>query len=107
MRNLAAMGLSNEDIARVIGVGSKTLYRWLGNYAEFRQSLQDGREDADLAVVQALFRRAVGFETTETVIIPGTRNGRPSAVSVPKAYPPDVRAATFWLSNRQPERWGR
>jgi hypothetical protein len=56
-RNLAAMGLRNEEIAQVLGIGSKTLYRWVKESEGFRQGLREGQEIADAAVVQALHQR--------------------------------------------------
>ena len=49
---------------------------------------ENAGKDLDDLVEDALLRRATGYEE---------ENGKP--------VPPDVRAAVFWLKNRQPGRW--
>jgi transposase-like protein len=99
------MGLRNEEIAQVLGIGSKTLYRWVKESEGFRQGLREGQEIADAAVVQALHQKAVGYVATENVIIRDPATGEISKINVTRQYPPDTQAAIFWLRNRQPGHW--
>jgi transposase-like protein len=101
------MGLRNEEVAQVLGIGAKTLYRWVNENDEFRQSLRDGQAMADAAVIKALYQKAVGCITTELVIIQNPTTGQPSTIRTTRQHPPDTNAAIFWLTNRQPEGWRR
>jgi hypothetical protein len=67
---LAAYGISEDDIARVIGIAPKTLRK------HFRQELDTGHIKANAKVAENLFRKATG-------------TGREA-----------VTAAIFWLKTR-------
>lgn len=52
---LAAQGMTNAEIARALGLGKNTLWRWLGQYADFqerfwRARIGGERNDGDSAV---------------------------------------------------------
>lgn len=61
----ARQGLSDEQIADNMGVGSRTLYTWKSKYQQIRQSLKKGKQVADFQVENALFKRATGFTSVE------------------------------------------
>jgi hypothetical protein len=114
---LALLGLTNEQIAQVLGVTSKTLGEWINKYPLFFESVKKGKIDADSRVAHALYQAAVGFSHPETVVISNKckeydERGRvtrewtePLLVEVTKRYPPNVVAATKWLKARRPETW--
>ena len=52
---------------------------------------------------QALYRRAVGYETVE--VKSETVNGSRKIIETTKHYPRDTTACIFWLKNRQPQHW--
>lgn len=101
-------GLTHEQIANNIGIGTTTLYRWQAEKREFRDALKRGREVADYEVENALFKRACGFEYDEIVtdvieMADGTH--KKHVHKVRKTVPPDTGAAAFWLKNRRPDQW--
>lgn len=71
-------GLTDEQIAKNIGIATGTLYDWKNKYPEISDALKKGKEVADYEVENALFRNAMGGDTT---------------------------AQIFWLKNRKPHKW--
>lgn len=108
-RNLARQGLTMEQIADEFGIGRATLYRWMDNDKEFRDTINESRAYADSMVEDALYRRALGGKTTETRKIGRTDASgkvKPEKVEIiEKEVLPDTAAAIFWLKNRQPDKW--
>ena len=86
-----------------------TLYAWKGQFPEFADALQRGKDVADDIVEAALFKRAVGynFDAVKIITVPQGANQGSKVEEVPyvEHVPPDTAAATFWLKNRRPRRW--
>lgn len=58
-------GLTNEQIAKNIGITPSTLYDWQKKYSEISEALKRGKEIVDRQVENALLKRALGYEYTE------------------------------------------
>lgn len=71
-------GLTDEQIAKNIGIGERTLYEWKEKYPQISQSLKKGKEVVDYQVENALLSSALDGNTT---------------------------AQIFWLKNRRPDKW--
>jgi transposase-like protein len=56
---LAREGLTEVEMAQKLGIGKSTLTRWKQKHPEFRASLKGSREEADLKVVDSLYRGIV------------------------------------------------
>lgn len=106
LRAWAAAGLTDAQIAARCGVGRQTLYVWLRQYPDIADSLTAGRQTADEAVEGALYRRALGYNVTETRTERGEDGGITRTVEYQRHVPGAVAAQTYWLSRRCPERWG-
>ena len=74
---LAGLGLTDEDIALVLGIGERTLERYKKD-PDFWHALKRGKTKADSQVVKRLYEKAMNGDTT---------------------------AMIFWLKNRHPDRW--
>lgn len=74
MRN----GLTIEQVAKNLGVAAGTMYEYQKKYPELSEVLKENREAADMAVENALHKKAMEGDNT---------------------------AMIFWLKNRQPKRW--
>jgi len=107
-------GLTDEQIAKNMGIGTTTLYRWKNDYREIRESLKKGKEVVDIEVENALLKRALGYKYTEvtrervTELNPQTGEPESKLVvtkEVVKEVQPDVTAQIFWLKNRKPDVW--
>jgi hypothetical protein len=105
-------GLTDEQIAHNMGIGMTTFYRWQTEHGEFREALKKGREVADYEVVNALFKRATGYEYNKKIseihyrTIKGKRveTSRIDRVTIEQVAP-DTGAAIYWTKNRMADRW--
>lgn len=81
-------GLTEEQIAHNMGIGTATLTLWKNQHPSILASLKRGRDVVDREVENALFKSAIGF-----IGLDG------------KYYKPDTTAQIFWLKNRKPNEW--
>jgi transcriptional regulator with XRE-family HTH domain len=102
-RRLGLVGLTDEEIATVLNVSVRTLYRWKNDHPEFCQALLNGKLMADAEVAQGLFDRARGFSVKAEKVF--NNQGEIVRAEYDEYYPPDVGAAKLWLCNRQPDKW--
>jgi len=74
---IASLGLTDEEIAVILGISPRTLNYWKKN-PKFLQALKRGKLKADFQVTKRLYENA--------------KNG-------------DNTAIIFWLKNRRPDLW--
>lgn len=106
----ARNGLTDEQIAQNMGIGTRTLYEWKQKYPQISQSLKINKEIVDIQVENALLKRALGYSFTETTKERKLNDatGKYEMVTtkeVIKEVTPDTTAQIFWLKNRKPEEW--
>jgi hypothetical protein len=102
-RKACERGMTDVEIADLLGVNVATLYRWKLEHSQFARSFKLGKAEADDRVERALFSRAVGYDfDVEKQIM--TRHG-PQMLRWREHAPPDVSAAVAYLKNRRPDRW--
>jgi hypothetical protein len=104
-RRYCQLGAVDADLARFFQVSERTINNWKHAHTGFLQSIRAGRVIADAEVARALYHRAIGFSHPEQLVF--VHEGTITIVTTRKHYPPDVRAAAFWLRHRQRARWGR
>jgi len=102
-RNLSLLGYTNDDIAGVFGIDTKTLLKWMDRYPEFRKAIWEGRDVADGKVAASLFMSATGYSVRQYRHF--VVNGEVVEVPYIQNYPPNNGAAALILSNRQKARW--
>ena len=95
---LAAYGLTEEQIAEVLGMTNETIRATKEN-EDFSATIQRAKEFSDLAVENALYHRAVGYVYEEEY------PSEDGVISCKKYMHPDVQAIRFWLKNRQRKKW--
>lgn len=78
LKGWARDGLTDEQIARNMGISPSTLYEWEKKYPEILEALKKGKEIVDYEVENALLLKALSG---------------------------DVTAQIFWLKNRRPKNW--
>ena len=93
-------GLTDEQIAKNMGIAPSTLYEWKKKSKEFSESLKKGKEVIDFEVENALLKRALGYEYEEETYENGILTKK-----VKKHVAPDTTAQIFWLKNRKPNTW--
>lgn len=111
-------GLSDEQIAKNVGINKATLYEWIKRFPDISAAIKKGKAPVDFEVENALLKRALGYdyeeETTEIEEVP---SGKVDAMGQPimktkrhikrikRHVPGDPAAQIFWLKNRKPDRW--
>lgn len=104
VERLSWLGADNEFMWKTLKISETTFYRWCAQHPTMREARDRGRENATAQVTKALFKRAVGYRQPAVKIFHNKDTG---TVIVPyvERFPPDVAAATTWLTNRDPARW--
>lgn len=105
---LAELGATGPEIAFVLGIAEKTLYRWLKRSKEFKSVLKKARMTADYQVLAGAKKRATGYEWVETTSEKRKfRDGTSSEFtrSVTKHVPAEPTAFIWWMNNRDRIRW--
>jgi transposase-like protein len=117
VRDLALLGLKDDEIAGQLEVDPSTIHNWKKAHPEFKRAIQEGKTPADGTVVRKLYERANGYVWTEEQAvkikeIEYDANGkkireteRVEVVEVTRRAPPDTTAAIFWLKNRRSTDW--
>lgn len=109
--SLAIKGATNEEIAEAFGVSTRTIIRWMKEHESFGEAVEHGKNIADAKVEKSLYKRATGFEITETEkTIDMDKDGNPKPVrikSVTKQIVPDTMAIMYWLNNRKRVHWSQ
>lgn len=97
-------GLTDEQIAKNMGIATSTYYLWKNNYLEILEALKKGKEVVDIEVENALLKRALGYKYDE--VIKELRDGElVETKRITKEVLPDTIAQIYWLKNRKPDKW--
>ena len=111
-------GLTDEQIAKNMGITTTTLYEWKKLYSVISESLKRGKEVIDIEVENALLKRAIGFKikkqtpmkltekfyNEETGKVTGSKEVI-EIVETEEEIIPDTTAQIFWLKNRKTKEW--
>lgn len=103
-------GLTDEQISHNMGITRETLRVWKSKYSVISATLKKSKEIVDYEVENALLKRALGYDYTETTKerVLNTETGEYELVTtkeVHKEIAPDTTAGIFWLKNRKPDEW--
>lgn len=97
-------GLTDEQIAKNIGISRSTLNVWKDRYSDISDALKKGKDIIDRQVENALLKRALGYEYEE--VKEKFEDGVITERTVTKKeVVPDTTAQIFWLKNRKPDKW--
>jgi hypothetical protein len=110
---LSKLGATDKQFADYFQLKSvSTVERWMNVYPEFRAARKRGGIEADMAVVQSLYKRAVGFEYIEEEYVAIEYDGKKMPLNqmrlakrTKKYVVPDVKAQLRWLTARQRQQW--
>ena len=78
---------------------------WFRNYPEFADAFKFAASAFDERVERALVERAIGYEVDSEEI--RVVDGKVLHIPVRRQFPPDVGAATLYLTNRMPHKYKR
>ena len=108
IKSWARDGLSDEQIAKNMGISNSTFYEWQNKYPEISDAIKKGKAPVDIEVENALLKSALGYDYEETVTeIVESPDGtqRKQIKKFKRHMPPSITAQIFWLKNRKAERW--
>lgn len=100
----AREGLTDEQIAKEMGISRSTLNEWKKKYPDISDTLKKGKEVVDRMVENALLKRALGYEYDE-VKEKYEGDTLVERTVTRKEVVPDTTAQIFWLKNRKPDKW--
>lgn len=109
-------GLTEEDIAKNVGISRSTLNDWKKKFSNISDTLKKGKEVADRMVENALFQNAIGkvykvqkpIKVKEVTYENGKRIKEIESVVYAEeevVIPPNTAAQIFWLKNRKSKDW--
>ncbi|HDF4758896.1 TPA: helix-turn-helix domain-containing protein [Staphylococcus aureus] len=93
-------GLTDEQIARNLGVSKHTLIKWKKNIPDFLDAIKKGKEVSDYELENALHKRAVGYYYGEETV---TNKGE--VVKIKKYEHANPTSLIFALKNRLPHKY--
>lgn len=105
IRNMASAGLSDKDIAGLIGVRLSTLRNRVRSVPEIEESLLEGRSHATQIMVSKMFETAIGGNITQEITERVNAKGGKSVTVLTKEAPPNAPLMMYWLNNCDPENW--
>lgn len=100
VRAIAARGHTDAEISDIYGIPKDLFRAWRKAYPDFDDALKRGRLEPDTAVIEAAFKRAVGYDFKEEGL---TRTG--AVREIRRHLPPDPGMIKYWLNNRAREHW--
>ena len=100
---LCLLGATDEEMSIAFGVSEVTINNWKKKHKEFSLALHEAKNLADSRVVERLYQRAMGYEHEEEKIF--CHEGEIIRADTIKHYPPEFRSMSFWLRNRQPDKF--
>lgn len=100
---LSLLGMTDAQMANFFEVDERTVNNWKHDHPEFFQSIKKGKDLADVEVVEALRKRALGYQYEEIKQETGQQGDKTTTTT--KEVPPDPTAIIFWLRNRQRDKW--
>lgn len=93
-------GLTDEQIAKNLGVAYSTMRTWNEKYPAFSAAIKKGKEISDYELENALHKRATGYYYTEETALP---NGM--VVTTTKYEHANPTSLIFALKNRLPNKY--
>lgn len=97
---LYSEGRIDEDVATVLGMNRVTFIQRCQKFPEFSTAIKQAKAEPNKLVENALFKRALGYDYTETTTY---KSGEVKTTT--KHVYPDPTSGIYWLNNRDPQRW--
>ncbi|WP_425446660.1 hypothetical protein [Dethiothermospora halolimnae] len=101
-------GATDREICDKLDISHDTWYRYMKEHKILSDLVSMGKSVMDSRVEKALFKLALGYEYEEikTIVEEGKNGKKKTRIEKVKKYqPPNATALSFWLRNRQPEKW--
>ena len=100
-------GATDVSLSKIFGIRAQTLSIWKRELTSFREAIQKGRDEYDVATAEnCLKKRIEGFDYEEVVKEMNPATGKMEVVrSTSKKVIPDAHSLKFFLRNRERVRW--
>ena len=110
LQGWARDGLTDEQIAKNMGIGTRTLYEWKERFTQISQTLKKTKDVVDREVENALLKSAEGYDVEEEVwerkFVKSKGDYDLVLTKKTKRHIPASQVAQiFWLKNRKPKEW--
>jgi hypothetical protein len=105
-RKLYARGGSDEDVADLLEVSSRSIRTWKLTRADFAEAARLGKEVADDILERKLYERAHGYTVTQQKPVIVGPDRHVEIVEVKTHIPGDPGLLQYWMSQRRPAEWG-
>lgn len=103
VKAIAMQGVTDEELAFSFGLNPNIIKGWRKIYPDFDKAIEEGRTIADLQVIEALHKKAIGHSYETDIVV---KHGKDYSIeTITKTDPPETNAIRYWLSNRDPKRW--
>lgn len=99
-KQYARDGLIDREIAAKFGIHKSTLYRWMKQCPELRETMKVNKAIVDSQVVDTTIKAIHGFEYEETKVIADANGKVIQIIKHRKFIPPNSTLIIFWLKNR-------
>lgn len=97
-------GLTEEQVAKKLGIAVSTFSEYKLKYSELMEALKKGKEDLIEELEDSLYKRAMGYNYTETKE-EYENGGLTKRTTTVKHITPDTGALIFALKNLKPNKW--
>ena len=100
-------GISEEKIAKSLGISVSTLAIYKTEYPEILRALKKGKESLITELENALIKKALGYDYEEKKVYTKTEYGQAVTYTeiTKKHQPPDTGALFGLLKNKDPEHY--
>jgi transcriptional regulator with XRE-family HTH domain len=102
---LCLLGLTDIEIADILGISKSILNKWKIDYPSVLDSISKGKHIADIKIVKSLYKSARGHQVVLDKEVYNQKLDKVVQIQETVYVPPDVRAQIKWLSARRKEVW--
>lgn len=105
---LCLLWATDIDIANFFSIDEATVNRWKKKYPTFWESLKEGKEVADIHIVNSLYNRAKGMKLNKQAVIKvkvSKDEEEDRVIDYVEEIAPDPISLKFWLTNRRHNFW--
>lgn len=102
IKEMARVGVTEEDIAKSLGISVSTFEKYKNEFPQLKESLKISKVDLSVTVKSALVKRALGYEYEEKkqyITEDDNGNKKKHTEITTKHMPPDVGAINSLLQN--------
>lgn len=107
LRAWARNGLTDEEIAKNIGISRSTLSEWKNKYPDISDAIKKPKKVYDYEAEETLHKASLGYYVEEAKTYIDIKNGveNKRIEKTKKWIKPEIGALIFWLKNRDPDNW--